>query len=61
MDHLPPEATAAIAGALVRSLDARELRRAFGVVIQALLAEITYADLELASRLADILQELAAV
>jgi hypothetical protein len=61
MDQLPPEATAAIAGALVRSLDARELRRAFGVVIQVLLAEITYADPELASRLADTLQELATV
>jgi hypothetical protein len=59
IDELPPEATAAVAAALVRSLDGRELRRAFRVVIHALLAEITYADLELAARLADTLQELA--
>jgi hypothetical protein len=55
MDELPPEAAAA----LVRALDGRELRRAFRVVIHALHAEITYADLELAARLADTLQELA--
>jgi hypothetical protein len=59
MDQLPPAVTAALAGALVRSLDARELRRAFRFVIDALLAEITYADLDLAGRLADTLQELA--
>jgi hypothetical protein len=59
MDELPPEATAAVAAALVRALDDRELRRAFRVVIHALLAEITCADLELAARLADTLQELA--
>jgi hypothetical protein len=57
MDQLPPEATAAVPSALVRSLDASELRRAVSVVIQALLIEITYADL--ASRLTDTLQELA--
>jgi hypothetical protein len=31
-DSLPPEATAAVAARLVRSLDAAELRPAFGVV-----------------------------
>ncbi len=59
MDQLPPEATAAVAGALVRSLDARELRRALGVVIDALLAEINGADPALAARLAGTLRELA--
>jgi hypothetical protein len=59
MDELPPEAAATVAAALVRALAGRELRRAFRVVIHALHAEITYADLELAARLADTLQELA--
>jgi hypothetical protein len=59
MDQLPPEATAAVPSALVRSLDASELRRAVSVVIQALLIEITYADADLASRLTETLQELA--
>jgi hypothetical protein len=58
MDQLPQDATAALAGALVRSLDARELNRAFGAATQALLAEITYADHELAARLAGTLEEL---
>jgi hypothetical protein len=58
MDQLPQDATAALAGALVRSLDARELNRAFGAASQALLAEITYADHELAARLAGTLEEL---
>ncbi|MDP9362922.1 MAG: nucleotidyltransferase domain-containing protein [Chloroflexota bacterium] len=37
IDDLPPVATAAVAEALVRSLEATELRRAFGVVIDALI------------------------
>ncbi|HYB86019.1 MAG TPA: nucleotidyltransferase domain-containing protein [Streptosporangiaceae bacterium] len=60
MDQLPPEVTAAVAGALVRSLDAGELGRAFRAVTQALLAEIALADGDLAARLAGPLTELAA-
>lgn len=59
MDSLPPEATAAVVGALVRSLDTAELRRAFGVVGEALIAETERVDADLASRLAAPLRELA--
>ena len=58
IDSLPPEATAALAGALIRSLDIAELRRAFGVVSDALIAETERADAGLASRLAVPLREL---
>jgi len=60
MDRLPAEVTAGAAGALVRSLDAGELNRAFRAVTQALLAEIALADGDLAARLAGPLEELAA-
>jgi hypothetical protein len=60
MDQLPPDATTAVSGALVRSLDGAELGRAFRVATQALLAEIAQADRGLASRLTDTLAELAA-
>jgi hypothetical protein len=43
---------------LIRSLDAAELRRSFGVVIEALIAEIERADADLADRLAAPLREL---
>ena len=56
IDRLPPEATAA--AGLVRSLEAAELRRAFGVVTEALVAEIERADTGLAERLAVPLREL---
>ena len=58
IDRLPPEATAAVAAGLVRSLDAAELRRAFGVVTEALIAEVERADAGLADRLAAPLREL---
>ena len=58
IDSLPPEVTAAVSGGLVRSLDAAELRRAFGVVTGALIAEIERADAGLANRLAAPLKEL---
>jgi predicted nucleotidyltransferase len=58
IDRLPPEATEAVAGGLVRSLDAGELRRAFGVVTEALIAEVERADADLADRLAGPLREL---
>ena len=60
IDSLPPEATAAVAGGLVRSLDAAELRRAFGVVTDALIAEVGRADAGLADRLSALLKELTA-
>ena len=58
IDSLPAQATAAVAGALVRSLDAAELRRAFGVVSDALIAETAQVDAALANRLAAPLREL---
>ncbi len=58
IDRIPPEATAHVAGGLVRSLDPAELRRAFGTVRDALLIEIEKFDTGLASRLAAPLQEL---
>src|SRR4051812_17362237 len=58
IDSLPPEATAAVAGAMVRSLDAAELKRAFGVVSEALIAEAEQLDVSLANRLAAPLREL---
>ena len=59
MDRLPPEVSAPIAGALVRSLDVSELRRAFGVITGVLLAEAAEFDADLAGRLAGPLQEMA--
>ncbi len=59
MDSLPPEATSAVAGALVRSLVIPELRRAFAAVTEALLAEIKRIDPGLAARLTAPLTELA--
>jgi hypothetical protein len=47
-----------VAAGLVRSLGAAELRRAFGVVNEALIAEIGRADAGLADRLAGPLREL---
>jgi hypothetical protein len=59
MDKLPPAATAAIAGALVRSLAVSELARAFRVATEGLLAETGQVDADLADRLAGTLRELA--
>jgi predicted nucleotidyltransferase len=58
MDSLPPQATAVLAGALVRSLDLAELRRAFAVTTEALLAEVEHVDPGLSARLAGPLREL---
>jgi len=60
IDRLPPEVTAAVRGALVRSLDLTEIRRAFRVTNDALLREIGAVDANLARRLAVPLGELAA-
>ncbi len=59
MDSLPPEATAAVAPALVRSLEIPELKRAFAASIRALLVEAERADPGLAARLTEPLRELA--
>lgn len=58
IDRLPQEVTAAVAAALVRSLDAAELKRAFGVVSEALIAETEWVDAVLAQRLAAPLRAL---
>jgi predicted nucleotidyltransferase len=59
IDRLPPDATAALRTALVRSLDLAELLRAFGVVSEALIDEIQHVEAPLASRLAALVRELA--
>jgi predicted nucleotidyltransferase len=59
MDRLPPEATAPLSEALVRSLDLAELGRAFGVVTEALIGEIERADASLAKRLSVPLRSMA--
>src|SRR5215213_1624182 len=58
IDALPPEATAMVAGALVRSLDPVELRRAFAALGEALVDEVERADARLADRLVVPLREL---
>jgi predicted nucleotidyltransferase len=58
IDRLPPELSAALAGGMVRSPDASELRRAFGVVTDALIAEVGRVDVVLLERLAGPLKEL---
>ena len=51
MDRLPRDETAPLEAALVRALDAAELRRAFRAATDGLLAEIQHLDPELAERL----------
>ena len=58
-DLLPPDVTAAVEPALVRSLDEAELRRALGVAAGALTAELERTDEALAERLRPTLEELA--
>jgi predicted nucleotidyltransferase len=60
-DRLPVDVTAPLEGALVRRLDASELRRAFRVATECLLAEIDHADPALGERLRAPLTELGAV
>lgn len=59
VDGLPPEAIAALAAGLVRSLDLAELRRAFAVVNDALLDEAERVDPGLARRLTAPVRELS--
>ncbi|MFE2429159.1 nucleotidyltransferase domain-containing protein [Streptomyces sp. NPDC059373] len=58
-DRLPPEVTAPVREALVRSLDAAELSRALGATTRALLGELRESDAEAAGRLEGPLLELA--
>jgi len=60
MDALPHEVTDPLREGLVRSLETAELRRAFGVVIDALLREIDTHDRALLARLRDVLRDLVA-
>lgn len=57
---LPSDSTSAVEAALVRSLDVEELRRAFRVSVDVLLAEVEYVDAELAVRLTGVLRGLTA-
>jgi hypothetical protein len=58
LDSLPSEITEAFVGALVRSLDGVELKRAFQSTGEMMLREISFADSELANRLTNPLREL---
>ena len=60
MDKLPVEERARFAGAIVRSLEAKELRRALAVAIDCLVGEIGVVDAPLAARLEPALRELVA-
>ncbi|MGA8117552.1 MAG: hypothetical protein WCA46_28270 [Actinocatenispora sp.] len=59
MDDLPAEVTAPIVGALVRSLNTADLRRAFRAAAEALLVEAGHVDPALVDRLAGPVGELA--
>ena len=59
MDALPPDEKRGLEGALVRSLEPAELRRALRAVIDCPIDEIEHADAALSERLAPALRELA--
>ena len=58
-DRLPGEVTTPLLAALVKRLDADELRRALRIGVEALLAETVHIDEGLARRLQKVLTELA--
>jgi len=58
-DRLPAEVTTPLLAALVKRLDADELRRALRIGVEALLAETVHIDEGLARRLQKVLTELA--
>jgi len=60
MDALPGEVTAPLEAALVRRLATDELTRAMRAAVEGLLAEIRAIDATLATRLQNVLMELAA-
>ncbi|MBL8217155.1 MAG: hypothetical protein JNK87_40920 [Bryobacterales bacterium] len=55
-DQLPPEVLELLQDSIPCGLNAGELRRAFGVVIEALLGEVAFADPDLATRIAATLR-----
>ncbi|HZU69593.1 MAG TPA: hypothetical protein VFA09_20135 [Ktedonobacteraceae bacterium] len=57
VDRLPSSVTGPLAGALVRSLDTKELRRALTVATRCLIAELEEWDKQLSARLSPLLQE----
>lgn len=59
-DELPADITAPLTGALVRSLDEAELRRALASATAAYAAELEHSDPALAERLWPMLAELVA-
>jgi hypothetical protein len=59
IDLIPAHSTASLANTLVRSLEINELRRAFRLLSEALLAQIEQLDADVATRLAGPLTELA--
>jgi hypothetical protein len=59
-DGLPQEVRSSFEGAVVRTIDAHELKRAFRVATECLLNEIKYANPALAIALEDPLTELSA-
>ena len=61
IDKLPSTITTAFVGALVRSLDVTELKRAFQASGEAIITEINFVDVDLANRLAKPLRELTGV
>jgi hypothetical protein len=56
-DRLPADVTRPLTGALVRSLDEAELRRALGVATACYMGEVEALDAELCARLRPVLQE----
>jgi hypothetical protein len=58
-DALPPDVRSSFEGALVRSIDSHELKRAFRAATGSLLGEIRYSDPDLAGRLRGALTELS--
>jgi hypothetical protein len=58
LDRLSREVSAPFEGALVRTLETGELRRAFAVAIEGLLRETRHSDPDLGARLAAPLKEL---
>lgn len=59
-DRLPATVTAPLGGALVRSLDEAELRRALAVAIACFIRELATSDAALCARLKPLLQECGA-
>ena len=59
MDQLPADEKQRLEGALVRSLNGDELRRAFGVAVAGLIHELRLVNSTVADRIEPALRELA--